>query len=132
MLLIVVVVSAGVAGLRNGSDEQVAPATDPVPTPSTTAPSTTAAGPTTTTPPTWLTARGRVTTTGSSVVEPIVLGVGEVLRRSNDELEVTAEGPGGEDSDLLCAGAVDLATTSRPIRPTSASAATRPASRWPS
>ena len=60
------------------------------------------------------------------------LGVGEVLRRSNDELEVTAEGPGGEDSDLLCAGAVDLATTSRPIRPTSASAATRPASRWPS
>ncbi len=61
--------------------------------------------------------RGAIAVSGSSTVEPISTGVAELLKETNPDFQYTIEGPGtGDGFQRFCAGEIDIADASRPIR----------------
>jgi phosphate transport system substrate-binding protein len=68
-------------------------------------------------PPADTTASGVVAVSGSSTVEPISALVAEEFMAQNRNVRVTVDGPGtGDGFELFCAGDIDVADASRPIK----------------
>lgn len=68
-------------------------------------------------PPADTEASGSVAVSGSSTVEPISALVAEEFMAQNGDVAITVDGPGtGDGFELFCAGDVDVADASRPIK----------------
>jgi phosphate transport system substrate-binding protein len=62
-------------------------------------------------------AKGKVTISGSSTVEPITALVAEEFMAANSGASVSVDGPGtGDGFKLFCAGDTDVSNASRPIK----------------
>lgn len=62
-------------------------------------------------------ATGTVVVSGSSTVEPISALVAEEFMAQNGDVDISVDGPGtGDGFELFCAGDVDVADASRPIK----------------
>jgi len=60
---------------------------------------------------------GEVTVTGSSTVEPISIGVADLLADESPDVSVNVDGPGtGDGFAAFCAGEADISDASRPIK----------------
>jgi phosphate transport system substrate-binding protein len=61
---------------------------------------------------------GSINVSGSSTVQPISDAIAQAFKQQNPDFNYTVEGPGtGDGFQRFCAGEIDIADASRPIRP---------------